>query len=78
MRQLYFIPVIADVSTEIFDRSTQTSSLTIRKSNDGLSCILSFDEGREPFEFVTKGYGPYTKDEMLSYIDANPDDWSDV
>jgi hypothetical protein len=74
---IFFIPLISDVTTEIFDRSLQRSITSFRKSTDGLSCILSFNDDDAPFDFINKSYGPYTKEEMQQIIDDNPNDWSD-
>jgi len=66
---------VADVSTETFDRATQDTPLTARYSLDESQIILSFCEPDIPFDAIAKGFGPYTAEEMRTYISDNSIDW---
>ena len=71
----YFTPDCVDVTDAVFDKSIETSPLTVRKSLDGVCCVLKFHLSDIPYSLTNKGYGPYTHAEILGVLAGEA--WSD-
>lgn len=68
----YQIVLLTDLTQSIIDAVNQDSSSTVRKSNDGTKCIVSW-EGATPSALST-GQN-YTHEQVLAIINDEQGEW---